>query len=136
MGSHGWSWRRMCPSCQARRIDPLGCDDEDVGQWCGQCDVDWQLARAKIKVSKLLSHRPLIPCLPAIEVMSGFLGGTRKWYKLALRRCLLRLILEGKAYGFRPTISKLFSGCFNNRTDWNSDVLDRILDGVQLDQHT
>ena len=132
MGSLSFPWRNVCTICQTRRIDPLGFDDISVGHWCGQCDVDWQLTLARVKLCQCLSRHPLVPCLPAVEVIAGFLGGTRTWFKLALRRYLLRFVLEGKAYGFESPLSKISRRCSNlpprSELGYDDDVLDIILD--------
>ena len=133
MGST-FPWRNVCPICLTGH--PLGFDDIDVGHWCGQCDVDWQLTLARVKLCQCLSRRPLIPCLPAMDVIAGFLGGTRTWFKLALRRYLLRFVLEGKAFGFESPLSKISRRCWNlpprSVLGYDDDVLDNILDFVCL----
>ena len=139
MGSTGNIFGGWC-AC-GRHIDPYGVDNHDLGHWCGHCETMWNKANAAGRLDILKPMRTstmpiplqmiyIIRGLPVTaEIIIECLGGSTLWFKYKLKRMLLRIVIEGRAYGFESFLSRCTRQNFIVSTT-NVDILDVILDGV------
>ena len=105
-------------------IDPLGIANPDEGYSCGACLVYFAQTRALARLREWAST-PVLPSVVFV-LLAQFLGGSRSGFRRAMNRYLMRLLLVGKPYGFRPCTLVLLDAV---RTD-TSNVLDTVLDFV------
>ena len=125
MGSNTQFWERACNWC-TRRIDPLDTDNDEVGHFCGLCRVNYAQAISWSRLRKL-APTPFLP--PEVfQVVAECLGGNRSSFRRAMKRFLLRLLLEGKPYGYRPCTLMLRRVLPRHST--TDDALDIVLDYV------
>ena len=119
----------------------MGSYDAEGGHLCGVCEVhqthefllckhaaQWSLLASGRSTSRLLHlFRGEYLLHRLADMSSGTLESAMQKYLVRLRRINLRLILSGRAYGFRPVFLRLDRN-WARPFDTDKDCLDLVLD--------